>query len=518
MNVYEILLRAFGDRKTRRFGTFRSNGSGKFSDITDEVLNQIASLGIDAVWYAGVLAHSSKTVFTRVQECDPAPVKGECGSPFAIRDYYDVAPELADKVSYRMKEFDSLIVRTHRHRMKAIIDFVPNHVAREYHSRRNEFSPENFYLLNAPLTLPVGEGCSYIEDPARATGNDAFTPTPSVDDWYDTVKLNYGSRDTWEKMKDILMFWAEKGVDGFRCDMVEMVPCEFFAYAISEVHKLHPDVIFIAEVYKPENYRRYRDAGFSLLYDKSGMYDTLRGIIEGTKSASAISGAWQSLGDLQDNMLNFLENHDEQRIASDFVTGKVAEKAESMRTASAAKGAALLDARTQMCAAAVAALFNDASFMIYFGQEFGERGMESEGFSGVDGRTSIYDYCVVPSVKRFLAGESLPAERKALNAYGRLMKYAVSAPFCGGKSFDLQYCNPFSSSYDPSRQFAFLRSDGRKSALVVCNFGPEEVAVNVNIPALAFEYLGMVETGSLNHTRPVTLTVKPFGYSVEYLR
>lgn len=248
------------------------------------------------------------------------------------------------------------------------------------------------------------------------------------------------------------------------------------------------------------------------------MYDTLRGIIEGTKSASAISGAWQSLGDLQDNMLNFLENHDEQRIASDFVTGKVAEKAESMRTASAAKGAALLDARTQMCAAAVAALFNDASFMIYFGQEFGERGMESEGFSGVDGRTSIYDYCVVPSVKRFLAGESLPAERKALNAYGRLMKYAVSAPFCGGKSFDLQYCNPFSSSYDPSRQFAFLRSDGRKSALVVCNFGPEEVAVNVNIPALAFEYLGMVETGSLNHTRPVTLTVKPFGYSVEYLR
>jgi hypothetical protein len=515
MNVYEILLRAFGSRETRKNGTYYSNGSGKFSDIDDEVLDRIGNLGIDAVWYCGVLAHSSKTVFPRVQECNPDPVKGECGSPFAIRDYFDVAPELSNEIAYRMKEFNSLVSRTHRHGMKVIIDFVPNHVAREYHSKKFDFTDANYYPLDAPLSLPVEAGSTYVENPARATGNNVFSPRPSVNDWYDTVKLNYGNRDTWEKMKEVLLFWASRGVDGFRCDMVEMVPSDFFAYAISEVRKAYPFAFFIGEIYKPENYRLYRNAGFDILYDKNGMYDTLTGIIRGEKPASSITGVWQSLGDLQDSMLNFLENHDEQRVASDFVSGGCTAEAEESVCASAAKGKAIIASRSQMCAVAVAALFNNASFMIYFGQELEERGMEAEGFSGIDGRTSIYDYCTVPSIKRCLCGRSLPCERKVRNSYLRLMKLAVNEPFAGGRTFDLEYCNPDSPFYDSSKLFSFLRGDGKHNALVVCNFSAEKMAVKVNIPPAAFEYLGIVETAFFNHTIPADLIVGPFDYAIK---
>lgn len=514
MNIYEILVRAFGSRETRKNGTYYGNGSGKFSDIDDGVLDSLKSLGVDTVWYAGVPAHSSKTEFPRVQRCNPAVVKGECGSPFAIRDYGDVAPELADSVSDRMREFSSLVARTHRHGMKVIIDFVPNHVAREYSSRKFPLTGDNFYLLDSPFVLPAGVEGSYSENPAKATGDDCFKPDPSVDDWYDTVKLNYGSAGTRETMTSVLKFWASLGVDGFRCDMIEMVPADFFASAIAEVRRERPKTIFIGESYKPGDYRNYRDAGFDLLYDKVGMYDTVIGIVKGVKPASAITGAWQSVGDLQDNMLNFIENHDEQRMASDFVTGRASSEAEALHDTPAAKGAAAIAARAQICAAAVPALFNNSSFLIYFGQELAESGMQDEGFSGVDGRTSIYDYCTVPSIKRFLDGKMTPAESKTLNAYKRLMKRSATPPFNGGKTFDLEYCNPASSSYDPSRQFSFLRSDGRRHCMVVVNFGNAPVYVKVNIPAAAFEYLGMVESENLNHLSPVSAEVKAFNYIV----
>ncbi|MCI2121768.1 MAG: alpha-amylase family glycosyl hydrolase [Bacteroidales bacterium] len=514
MNIYEILLRAFGSRECHKNGTFYGNGSGKFSDISDEVLDSISAMQIDAVWYAGVIAHASKTEFIRVQKCNPAIVKGECGSPFAIRDYADVAPELADKVPARMKEFAAMVARTHRHGMKVIIDFVPNHVAREYESDRFKFTDENFYMLNSPLVLPDRVEGNYFENPAKASGNDVFSPTPSITDWYETVKLNYNSRSTWEIMTSVLKFWASKGVDGFRCDMVEMVPADFFGYAISEVRKEYPDTVFIGEAYNPGNYKIYRSAGFDLLYDKVGMHDTLLDIIKGDKPASSITKVWQSLGNLQDNMLNFLENHDEMRIASDFVTGAVSKRAESLFKTPAARGAALIGAHAQICAAAVATLFNKASFLIYFGQEFAEAGMQNEGFSKVDGKTSIYDYCIVPSIKRHLEGKSIPPETKTRNAYLRLMKRSVTSPFLTGKTFDLEYCNPLSNMFDPESQFAFMRSDGKRHSLVVANFSPESKTVYVTIPALAFEYLGLVETKYFNPHTPRCVEVKAFDYTV----
>ena len=468
MIIYQLLLRAFGNRPCVPGGSYAQNGSGKFNDITDDELARLKRLSVDAVWYTGVISHATRTHFRTIPDCDPSIVKGEAGSPYAIRNWFDVDPALAVNLDNRMAEFEALVERTHRSGMKVIIDFVPNHVFRQYQSY---FTAENFYMLDEPLHLPASLHSSYVENPARATGNDVFHAWPSETDWYDTVKLNYEHRSTWSKMLSILKFWVDKGVDGFRCDMVELVPAEFFGWAFRALRAEHPGLLFIAEVYGKENYRRYADAGFDLLYDKSGFYDALRGMVRGERPASSLTQEWQFLGDLQPRMLHFLENHDEQRLASDFFAGS---------------------AKAGMAALAVSLLFNTASFMLYFGQEYGERGMEAEGFSGVDGRTSIFDYCTVPSVKRALSGHLTVEESVVYKEYCRLLRIAsADAIFSKGGTYDLMYVNPTSDHFDADRQFAWMRGYAGSAMAIVANFADHPVDVDVFIPKEAFEYLGM---------------------------
>ncbi len=331
-------------------GTIMQNGCGKLNDITPKVLRAIRGLGTTHVWYTGVIEHAHCSDYTRygIRRDNPHIVKGQAGSPYAIKDYYDIDPDLAVDVPARMAEFEALVERTHAEGMKVIIDFVPNHVARQYES---DVKPEgvkdlgdgddhtlffgrdnNFYYIPRQQFAPsvnLGEGADeYVEFPAKASGNDCFTAFPGEYDWYETAKLNYGvdygdwSRhfdpipDTWHKMLDILKFWASKGIDGFRCDMAHMVPVEFWRWAIAQVKEASAGVVFIAEIYEVGLYRPYIDAGFDYLYDKVNLYDTLRAVETGHVSAAAITSCWQTVGDIMPHMLNFLENHDEQRFAS----------------------------------------------------------------------------------------------------------------------------------------------------------------------------------------------------------
>ena len=542
--IYQIFTRLFGNTNTTRKhnGTLTDNGCGKLNAFTPAVLRRIKELGATHVWYTGVIRHATTTDYTRygIPRQHPAVVKGNAGSPYAITDYYDIDPDLATNVEKRMNEFESLVKRTHKAGLKMIIDFVPNHVARQYKSTAKpkgiadfgendntgmQFSPQNnFYYcpeqsFAADIDLYHGEELPYEEFPAKATGNDCFGNRPGRNDWYETVKLNYGvdycdaggvsthfspTPDTWKKMLDILLFWAGKGVDAFRCDMAEMVPSAFWQWVTTEVRKKHHNVKFIGEVYNPGRYREYINAGFDYLYDKVGMYDSMRDVVCGHRSATDITRQWQTNDDIADHMLYFLENHDEQRIASDFFAG---------------------DARKGIPALMTSALMRTNPFMLYAGQEYGERGMDEEGFSGRDGRTTIFDYWSVDSlIHGYSSRRQLTKEEKSIEAtYKKVLNIATSEnAVTEGKFFDLMYVNPTSADFNADRQYVFLRSNEDDLMIVLANFSDENSDCKINIPQHAFNYLnlkqGIMEGTDLLNGEKIAITLSdtdPLNLSVE---
>ena len=522
--LYQIFTRLFGNDNTQCIpnGDIEQNGCGKLANFTPEALEAIKKLGTTHVWYTGVIEHATQTDYSSqgIRPDHKATVKGKAGSPYAIKDYYDIDPDLATNVPGRMKEFTQLVKRTHNAGLKMIIDFVPNHVARCYHSDAKPknvvdlgekddtslfFSPKNnFYYL--PGTTLGGEvdWQDYTESPARATGNNRFDAYPSRNDWYETVKLNYGVNylegertdfypfpSTWLKMRDILLFWAKKGVDGFRCDMAEMVPFQFWGWVIPIIKEKYPHIIFIAEVYNTWEYYNYVKHGkFDYLYDKVGLYDTLINIIRHQQSATDITRTWQNLGELRAHMLHFMENHDEQRLASDFIAGH---------------------GRPALPAMLVSATIDTCPTMVYFGQELGERGMDEEGFSGRDGRTTIFDYWSVDTIRRWHDGGTFSGrdlnegERDLQGYYSRLLHIARDEKaIAEGDFFDLMYVNPHTEHFNPHRQYAFLRKHESELLLIVANFDEWDTQVAVNIPADAFNYFKLPTLEAVEATELLT--------------
>lgn len=516
--IYQVLPRLFGNRtkKLVQNGSLKQNGCGKFNDFTPETLGEIKKLGVSHIWFTGVIEHATQTDYSEfgIEKDHSAVVKGKAGSPYAIKDYYDADPDLAENVKDRMKEFHNLITNTHKAGLKAIIDFVPNHVARQYKSdakpkkvkdlgeddnKDMAFCKDNnfYYIPNqsfvGQFNLSDENGILYSEYPAKVTGNDCFRNDPSAFDWFETVKLNYGINyadfhkkefspvpNTWNKMLEILLFWAKKKVDGFRCDMAEMVPVEFWGWAIPQVKAKHPDIIFIAETYDRNKYATYlNDGQFDYLYDKVGLYDTLRGIVAGFQPASNITGSWKCIDGLQNRMLNFLENHDEQRIASDFFAGNAVKALPAML---------------------ISATMSNGPVLIYFGQEFGEKGMDCEGFSGADGRTSIFDYWAVSSVQNWINdgkfdGKKLKKEQKDIyNFYSKLLNIcAKSEAIANGAFFDLMYVNYENDSFNTEKQYCFARKSEKELLIIVANFADTPHKLKINLPQHAFELLGISE-------------------------
>ena len=502
--IYQVFTRLFGNRNTTRkeCGTIAENGSGKFNDFDSKTLKTIKKLGVSHIWYTGVIRHATQTNYSQygIPSQSATVVKGKAGSPYAICDYYDVDPDLAVNVEKRMDEFDKLVVRTHKAGLKVMIDFVPNHVAREYKSickpegiedlganddKSQGFSPQNnFYYCPGCHFEPSFDKGDYDEYPARATGNDHFDNHPGINDWYETVKLNYGVDywtrfglfspvpDTWDKMVEILLFWASKGIDGFRCDMAEMVPAAFWDYATAKVKTQYPHIVFMGEVYNPSEYRNYINSGFDWMYDKVGMYDAMRAVICGQAPAHILTGAWQSVDDIKEHMVYFLENHDEQRIASDFFAG------------SAIKG---------LPGMVASVLMKSSPFMLYAAEEYGEKGMDKEGFSGKDGRTTIFDYWSVDTLCRAEADALNEEERLVFAVHEKTLQIARKEKAVDGDFYDLMYVNPSSENFNNEKQFAFLRKKDNELLIVVVNFDDRDVNIQVRIPSHAFEYLAIPE-------------------------
>lgn len=527
--VYQVFTRLFGNTNAtnKPWGTLAENGVGKFNDFTPKALSGIRELGVSHIWYTGVLHHALVGDYKAigVSDDDPDVIKGRAGSPYAVKDYYSVNPDLAEDPKNRLQEFEALIARTHAAGMKVIIDIVPNHVARGYQSiakpkrvgssgepvldfgerdntrvqydRHNDFyyvpdrhfEVPDFRQAEKPLggeRHPLVDG-KFFERPAKWTGNGSRSHRPAADDWYETVKINYGvkpdgSKDfpvipqeywqhgagtsfgfwkglehsdkipaSWKKMRDIAFFWLDKGVDGFRYDVAELVPVEFWNYLNSAIKEKKSDAFLLAEVYDRKRYREYIHIGLmDYLYNKSELYDALRAVMQGEEKPVSIDSAVQEVADIDKHMLTFLENHDEQRLASDAFMGN-ANKARS--------------------GMGVTATIGQGPLMIYFGQELGEKADQDLGF-GKATRTTIFDYASVPSVrrwvneKRFDGGSSTAVERDLRDYYKKLMNYAAQSEVLQG---DISLL----SSYCPDSLYCFTRYSENTWLLVISSFGNE---------------------------------------------
>ncbi|WP_347839174.1 alpha-amylase family glycosyl hydrolase [uncultured Draconibacterium sp.] len=533
--VYQVFTRLFGNTNTtnKPWGTIEENGVGKFNDFTNLALDSLKAMGITHIWYTGVPHHCVITDYSNygISNDDPDVVKGRAGSPYAVKDYYNVNPDLAEDPEKRLEEFEALIARTHQHGMKVIIDIVPNHVARNYHSiskpegvhdfgKHDDTSAEykrnnNFYYipgeafkvpesLNAYQPLggekhPLADG-KFDENPAKWTGNGSRLAQPHFYDWYETVKVNYGVRpdgtfdfdtlpegfekkdytehfefwfdkdvpDSWKKFLDIAMYWLNKGVDGFRFDMAEMVPVEFWSYMNSALKMKNPEVFLLAEVYNPSLYRDYIHKGkMDYLYDKVELYDTLKHIMQGHGSTDNLPAIYNGLEDIEHHMLHFLENHDEQRIASKGFAG------------SAQKGKPAM---------VVSTCLSTSPTMLYFGQNVGEPGDGDMGF-GDETRTSIFDYCGVPAHQRWMnngkfdGGQSTQEEKALHTFYKALLSFSAHSSALMGAYKDIHTYNRQNTENYTNKVFSFVRWNGNDRLIIVCNFEEKEQKFQLKLDA-----------------------------------
>lgn len=513
--IYQLFPRIMTNMNAQcePWGTYEKNGSGKFNDYSGKLLKSIKALGVTHVWYTGVIEMATKTEFPGIPADNPNIVKGEAGSPYAIKDYYDVAPALAEVTENRMAEFEALVDRSHDAGLKVLIDFVPNHTARVYHSDvapegiedfgANDntgmfFTPNNnyYYCTNQQFCPDFDLGAEgdtpYVEFPAKATGNDCFTAFCTRNDWYETVKLNYGLDpwnglghydpipDTWNRMLHILRFWASKGIDGFRCDMVFMVPLDFWHWAIPQVKADFPDIIFIGEIYDVAQYRAFLQwGGFDYLYDKENLYDTLVGIERRHLSAAQLTSCWQTVDGIGDRMLNFLENHDEVRFGSKAFAGDPSRVVPHL-----------------VCSA----MMSKGPFMIYYGQELGESAKDNEGFAGDNDRSTIFDYWSYDTMRRWYNNglcttSRLTAHEKWLRSlYKNVLTYCNKCKAVReGNFFDLMYVNLKNPGFNPHSMFAFVRYSDTDAVLFLLNFGDFAGRVDVNVPDLCYDMANIAE-------------------------
>lgn len=534
--VYQIFTRLYGNTNStnKPWGTLEQNGVGKFNDITDTALKSIKELGVTHVWYTGVPHHAVIRDYSAygISNDDPDVVKGRAGSPYAVKDYYSVNPDLAVDPAKRIEEFEALIARTHAQGMKVVIDIVPNHVARTYHSlgkpegvkdfgatddKSVDYARDNnfYYVVGEDFKVPQAQNnyqplggeshplsdSQFDEKPAKWTGNGSRLAQPKFDDWYETVKINYGVRpdgskdfpelpadyaakdvvahaqfwqdktvpDSWIKFRQIAEYWLAKGVDGFRFDMAEMVPVEFWSYLNSSIKQKNPQAFLLAEVYNPKEYRNYIRLGkMDYLYDKVEMYDGLKAIMQGKSGTEVIASVQAGMSDIEEHMLHFLENHDEQRIASPEFAGS-AEKAKP--------------------AMVVSTLISRSPTMVYFGQEVGEAGALDSGF-GDPSRTSIFDYAGVPAHQRFMnggkfdGGRSLETEKQLREFYRRLLTLSANEAIAQGSYSELHSHNMAKGAGYNNQLFAFVRATKGQQFIVASNFSAATASsFSLEIPA-----------------------------------
>ena len=359
--------------------------------------------------------------------------------------------------------------------------------------------------------LNAGDGLFDPEkETGRVTGNNAVTWAPSRNDWYETVKLNYGYDfttgrrayphagqndlpvpDTWTKMDAVLAHWQALGVDGFRCDMAHMVPPEFWAWAVARARQRHPEAWFVAEGYHNDPMRvesggaassnvmvDLLNAGFDAVYDDPAC-KTLKRIYDGPAWANDLDETLAAQSpEVFKRSLRYAENHDEVRLASKGNWGGI-----GMDVGRAVSG--------------VLYGLSRGPVLLYSGQEVGEPADGAEGFSSDDGRTTIFDYWCMPEFAKWVNGHKYdggrlsPRQKSLREFYGRLLKLVGEPAFRDGEFFPLNPVNIHNPDYGripgESASGHWLYGCARKDSLtgqaclVVVNLHPGESFRNIRV-------------------------------------
>lgn len=527
--IYQLLVRTFGNKNVTRkpSGTMEENGCGKFADIDDTVLRSLKEMGFTHLWLTGVLEQASTTDYPHRSADHPALVKGRAGSPYAVRDFFDVSPDYAIDPLHRLDEFNALVSRCHSHQLRVLIDFIPNHVARSYESdvrpeldfgidddklvffhRDNHF----FYLQKfhpgdgPPLVLPQREHVEpYQEWHGRVSGNNVVHWNPGISDWYETAKINYGhdfttGRDTshlpasdaisehvprtWRWMDEVIAWWQARGIDGFRVDMAHLIPMEFWSWLLRRARLRKNDVFFVAEAYDNDPAKLTEghvldallQAGFDAVYDDPA-YDLLMGLYDEGKWCNDLDTLIFT-GERFHRSLRYGENHDEVRLANPHEWGGVG-----------------MAVGRPVCAALFA--MGRGPIMIYHGQEVGEDAVGNSGFTGENARTTIFDYWSLLSLGAWMNGGrcdggGLTSEQSELRKwYGSLLRLMAEPAFERGGFYGLNFANRDNPHFGRIQGetvsghwlYAFLRHDqvSGQVFLVVVNFHPHENMSDVRI-------------------------------------
>jgi glycosidase len=249
--IYEVYLRSFSQ-------------AGTFKGLEDR-LPELKALGVTVVW------------LMPIHPVGELNRKGTLGSPYSISDYYAINPEFGT-----LDDFRSLVAATHRQGMKIIVDLVANHTS--WDSK----------LL--------------FEHPEFFTKNEEGAIVAPNADWTDVADLNYDSHELRKYMIRMMRYWVEDvGIDGYRCDVAELVPTDFWETARGELDKIKP-VMMLAEGTLPEHHVK----AFDLTYAWN-TYDVLSHIIDGETHADVFDGLLQSEANQYPRSalrLRFNTNHD----------------------------------------------------------------------------------------------------------------------------------------------------------------------------------------------------------------
>ena len=256
--IYEIFPRAFSPE-------------GNFAGITQQ-LDRLKDLGVTILW------------LMPIHQIGQEKKKGSIGSPYAVRDYYSINPDYGTK-----QDLQRLVKAAHKRGLKVIIDIVANHTSWDSVMMKHQ----NFYKHDAQgrITWPY--------------------------DWTDVAWLNYENLELRDYMSDVLKYWIrEFDLDGFRCDVAGEVPVGFWESARSELEKIKPEIVMIAEASKPDLMVKAFDLDYAW-----PLHSTLTGVLTGSAPATAIRGVWEqerAKFPKGCSHMVFSDDHDESRAIARF--------------------------------------------------------------------------------------------------------------------------------------------------------------------------------------------------------